>query len=97
MEKNVSSITKDSGGDKLPAHNARNSRPKHIDRKQRHELGYETCPNYDGRLIKKSATEKRMVIEMPMPSPEIVDHELALYYCRDCVEQTSASVGRGFL
>ncbi len=33
LEKNVNNMTKDSGEDGPPVHNARNSRPKHIDRR----------------------------------------------------------------
>ncbi len=93
LEKNVKNLTKcPDEDDKPPIHNARNSRPKHIDRKVRHELKDEKCPNCGGRLTKKKSTRKRIIIEMPLPSPETVEHELALYYCKDCGEQVSANV-----
>ena len=93
LEKNVKNLTKRSDeDDKPPMHNARNSRPKHIDRKVCHELEDETCPNCGGRLTKKKSVRKRIIIEMPLPSPETVEHELALYYCKSCGGQVSANV-----
>ena len=92
LEKNVRNMTKDSDEGGPPIHNARNSRSRHIDRREYHELEMQECPHCGDRLIKKKATRKRIVIEMPLPSPETVEHELALYYCKDCGEQVSANV-----
>jgi transposase len=43
-------------------------------------------------LIKKKATRKRVVIEMHMPKPYIIEHEIAMYYCKKCGKQVSATV-----
>lgn len=93
LEKNVKEMTKDTDKENQPPkHNARNSRPRHIDRKQYDELEDTECGHCGGRLVKKKATRKRIVIHMPLPSPETVEHELALYYCEDCGKQASANV-----
>lgn len=92
LEKNVKNMTKDKGDDDPPKENVRNARSKHIDRKEYHDLEDTNCPNCGKKLTKKTATRKRIVIEMPIPNPETVEHELALYYCKNCGKNVSAEV-----
>lgn len=92
LEKNVKDMTKDDDSeDQLPKHNARNRRPKRIDRRVYDELKDTRC-KCGGRLIKKKAIRKRIIIELPLPSPEVVEHTLAMYYCNKCGKQESAEV-----
>lgn len=92
LEKNVKDTTKDPDSDEPHKHNARNLRPRHIDRREYHELHDLKCRHCGNVMTKKNSTRKRIVIEMPLPSPETVEHELALYYCKRCGRQESASV-----
>lgn len=93
LEKNVKEATDDKDrGNGPPKHNARNGRPRHIDRKQYDELEDTRCRHCGGRLIKKKTSRKRIVIELPPVSPEVVEHELAMYYCSGCGRQESAEV-----
>lgn len=57
LEKNVKEMTTDTDKeDQPPKHNARNSRPRYIDRRQYDEPEDTECGHYGGRLIKKKAT-----------------------------------------
>jgi transposase len=91
LEKNIKNRVKDKT-DEPPKDNERNSRSMRIDRKEYHELNNTECPNCGNELTKKKSTRKRIVIEMPIPSPQNVEHELALYYCKKCGHQESANV-----
>ena len=65
LEKNAQNMTKDSDEGGPPIHNARNSRPRYIDRREYYELGTRECPHCGGRLIKKKATREDLHAQEP--------------------------------
>ena len=66
-----------------PGHNgSRRKKPDRIDRPEKHTL--EKCPVCGGVVDEPTETRKRVIEDIPVTQPEVVEHHIPRCYCKQC-------------
>lgn len=77
-------------GARLGHDGSHRKKPERVDRHEEHTL--ETCPVCGGAVSEPSETRKRVVEDIPVTSPEVVEHTIPRCYCKHCQKLVEPSV-----